>query len=170
MTVWIAVEPPLRGSPPAIVIGYVTPFVGSVYWNDQCGIVHNAYGDQHCPPNTWHWDNVSITPAVPYSVIPSNPADLRLSSEAPSNVSFAAPAPENASLSFVSFGDTPQLAVSYDGGLTWLPPKFQEATAFDHPEVERSLHSIRRDEGSRHAAVLWFVERLQDVFGGNQER
>src|SRR5207237_6254675 len=27
------------GTPPAIVIGYVTPLVGSVYWNDQCGIV-----------------------------------------------------------------------------------------------------------------------------------
>lgn len=102
---------------------------------DQYSIVHNAYGDAHCPPNTWHWDNVSINPAVPFSVVSSVPADLTRSSASAGTVAFAAPAPAGAFLSFVSFGDTPQLRVSFDGGTSWLTPHFQEATSFAHPEV-----------------------------------
>ncbi len=106
---------------------------------DSQSIVHNAYGDAHCPPNTWHWDNVSINPAVPYSVIQSVPESFTSTSPRAFTVPFASPAPADAFLSFVSFGDTPQLAVSFDGGASWLPPRFQESTSFAHPEVGENV-------------------------------
>jgi hypothetical protein len=102
---------------------------------DQYGIVHNAYGDLHCPPNTWHWDNVTLNPAVPYSVISSSPPTAGTTSARPFTVNFAAPAPANANLSFVSWGETSQLRVSFDGGRTWIPPRFQPSTSFAHTEV-----------------------------------
>src|SRR4051794_12332159 len=60
MTVWmLVVVLPARGSPPAIVIGYVTPFVGSVYWNVQCGIVlARARNSGETPPS---WANRATT-------------------------------------------------------------------------------------------------------------
>lgn len=107
--------------------------------NDSTGIVHNAYGDLHCPPNTWHWDNVTISPSVPYSVIASAPPDAATARGTPFTASFSSSAPAGAFLSFVSWGDTPQLRVSFDQGATWVPPHFQEATAFQHPEVGENI-------------------------------
>src|SRR5437764_12349660 len=56
ITEWTVVEPPPRGSDPTIVIGYVTWFVGSVYWNVQCGIVvafwRNCDGTPPCVVNS----------------------------------------------------------------------------------------------------------------------
>lgn len=107
--------------------------------NDSTGKVHNPYGDLHCPPNTWHWDNMSINPSMPYSVIVSNPPGAGTTSPAPFAVSFSKPAPEGSYLNFVSWGDTPQLRVSFDQGRTWVLPHFQQATALDHPEVGENI-------------------------------
>jgi hypothetical protein len=106
---------------------------------DQYNIVHNAWGDAHCPPNTWHWDNVSVSPAVPYTVIQSQPQDLYVTTPSATTVTFAQPAPAGAYLSFVSWGATPQLAVSFNGGATWTPPTFQQSTALAHPEVGENV-------------------------------
>lgn len=91
---------------------------------DQFSIVHSDYGDAHCPPNTWHWSNITIQPYAPYSIIPSA---TRLASSG--RVDFLAPAPSNAFLSFVQFGETSQLRVSFDGGQTWQAPRLQPAVA-----------------------------------------
>lgn len=101
---------------------------------DQFDIVHNSYGDANCPPNTWHWDSFSVNPAVPYSVIPSNPEALSFNTPRATRVNFAVPAPANSFLSFTSWGDTPQLAVSFDG-VNWQAPRLQPATSLAHPEV-----------------------------------
>jgi hypothetical protein len=106
---------------------------------DQFSIVHNAYGDANCPPNTWHWDNVSINPAVGYSVIQSSPQDFHTNTGSPTTVQFAQPAPAGAYLSFVSWGDTPQLAVSFNNGANWNAPRFQASTSLAHPEVGENV-------------------------------
>lgn len=123
----------------AIDAGYTDDKGQPTSLRDQFDIVHNAFGDEHCPSNTWHWDNVSINPAVPYSVIQSNPPDFISNSGSAFRVNFLSPAPINSNLSFVSWGDTPKLQVSYNNGSTWLQPRFQQATAFAHSEVGENV-------------------------------
>jgi hypothetical protein len=94
---------------------------------DEFAIVHNAYGDANCPPNTWHWGNVVIQPAVPYGIVPSTSGDVTRASGG--RVDFPAPAGDNAFLSFVSFGHTPSLPVSFVNGVTWAAPRLQPAVA-----------------------------------------
>jgi hypothetical protein len=80
--------------------------------SDGCGSV--------CQPNTWHWDNVSISPATPFTIVR---ADRRTADAANGKLSFPAPAPANASLRFAGIGSN--LAVSFDGGKTWQPAQLQ---------------------------------------------
>ena len=62
----------------------------------------------------WHWDNVSISPAVPFTLLR---ADRRTADAANGKLSFPAPAPANANLRFAGIGSN--LSVSFDGGKTW---------------------------------------------------
>src|ERR671927_416510 len=73
-TVWIAVEPPLRGSPPAIVIGYVTPLVGSVYWKDQCGMVRALA--RNCPATPPGDENSAATSGLACGLDPTEAAPV----------------------------------------------------------------------------------------------
>jgi hypothetical protein len=101
---------------------------------DGQSIVHNAYGDLHCPANTWHWDNVSINPAVPFSVIRPT-QDFRLTSPSPQTVTFTAPAPPNTHVEFITFGANTQVQLSFNGGQTWQPARLQPATFPGHDEA-----------------------------------
>src|SRR5262249_50718528 len=66
------------------------------------GLVDNPYGAAHCPPNTWHWDNIQINPGVPFAMLR---ADRRvIDAQHPEVVTFPAPAPVNAHLHFVAGG------------------------------------------------------------------
>jgi hypothetical protein len=68
-----------------------------------------------CGPNTWHWDNIGIEPAVPFTIIP---AEQRwLNEERGTTVTFQAPAPEGSNLRFVAIGN--DVSVSYNGGASW---------------------------------------------------
>jgi hypothetical protein len=68
-----------------------------------------------CGPNTWHWDNFSISPAVPFTLIN---ADRRYVTAATTRtVNLASPAPANAYLRFAGIGNS--IDVSYDDGTTW---------------------------------------------------
>ena len=65
-------------------------------------------------PNTWHWDNLTIDPAVPFTMIK---ADRRyVDPSSPDTVTFDAPAPADANLRFSAMGEDVQ--VSFDGR-TW---------------------------------------------------
>jgi hypothetical protein len=68
-----------------------------------------------CGPDTWHWDNVSISPAAPFTIIKGNQPFVGDSS-ASKSVTFASPAPANARLRFSAIGKT---EVSFNGGATW---------------------------------------------------
>ena len=74
-----------------------------------------------CGPNTWHWDNVQIAPARPFTMIKT---DRRfVDADVPAEVSLAQPAPENAHLRFSGIG--PALELSFDAGKTWQPAQMQ---------------------------------------------
>lgn len=81
-----------------------------------------------CPPNTWHWDNITLQPYVPFQIIPSVPPDARQSSGR-QVWTFAQPAPQGAHLAFFYAGETSTLRVSYDGGATFHSPRIQPQSA-----------------------------------------
>ncbi len=74
-----------------------------------------------CHPNTWHWDNISIHPSRPFTMLH---ADKRfVDATTGSDVHFPAPAPANAHLRFAAAATN--LQVSFDGGNTWQPAQLQ---------------------------------------------
>ncbi len=115
---------------------------------------HHSYNPQkadscgtNCEPDTWHWDNVSLSPAVPFTMIkgdqrqvvevgPSQSNDYCIPS-CPGNavVHFASPAPAGAMLRFAGVG---QIEFSTDGS-TWTTPTVVPGTAQGaHPEHDSS--------------------------------
>jgi hypothetical protein len=66
-------------------------------------------------PNTWHWDNVSISPSEPFTIIRA--AQRYADVWTPGSVTFPTPAPANAHLRFAGVGTSMQ--ISLDGGATW---------------------------------------------------
>jgi hypothetical protein len=83
-----------------------------------------------CAPTTWHWDNISINPATPFTILR---ADQRMvDGETAAQVDFPAPTPANAYLRFAGIGS--QLEISCDGGKTWLPAleQAQKKSADEH--------------------------------------
>ena len=79
--------------------------------DDGCGV-----GVLPCTANTWHWDNISISPAIPFNIIK---ADRRYIDSASQTLNFNAPAPAGSNLRFSGIG---QIQVAFNGGA------FQPAT------------------------------------------
>jgi hypothetical protein len=81
---------------------------------------HHSYNPEKdctspCAPNTWHWDNVQIQPAIPFTMVNG---DVRaVGSDLGDLVVLSAPAPAGAHLRFAGIGT--DLEVSFDGGATW---------------------------------------------------
>lgn len=73
-----------------------------------------------CGPNTWHWDNFSISPSVPFTMIR---AGQRFANTASPVVDFAGQSAPGSNLRFAAIGK--QIEVSFDGGVTWLAAKTQ---------------------------------------------
>jgi hypothetical protein len=82
---------------------------------------------QTCSPNTWHWDNVSISAAVPFTILRATPRAVDSGAAPP--VTFGQPAPPNARLRFAGFGSN--LQVSFDGGTTWQAAQLQAQEKHD---------------------------------------
>jgi hypothetical protein len=89
-----------------------------------CNVANNPGPDGTCQPNTWHWDNVQISPAAPFTMIKS---DRRSVIGEQTAVNFAAPAPGNAHLRFAGVGE--RIDVSFDGGSTWTKAQTQRHLA-----------------------------------------
>lgn len=107
-------------------------------------------------PNTWHWDNVSISPAVPFTIVRGtrrfvDPTTAPL-------MAFAAPAPANARLRFTAIGNG--LGVSFDGGRSWQAPRRQQGSKADQDEIFKSFW-MPVPAGTTAVQV-----RGQDWFGG----
>ena len=98
---------------------------------------HHSYNPEKCNdgtttcgnrPNTWHWDNLTISPATPFTIIK---ADRRFIDDGAQTLTFAQPAPTGSMLRFSGIGS---VQVSFDGG-PFAPAQKQFATKNgDHPE------------------------------------
>jgi hypothetical protein len=82
-----------------------------------------------CAPNTWHWDNVSISPAVPFAIAR---ATSRVADADRPRVSLSSPSPDDAHLRFSGIGGN--LEFSTDGGATWQPAQRQAVGKETAPE------------------------------------
>ncbi|MGE5594538.1 MAG: hypothetical protein ACM3S1_00735 [Hyphomicrobiales bacterium] len=104
---------------------------------------HHSYNpkkcDGDCQPNTWHWDNISISNAVPFTIIR---ADSREAHDG-ETVTFRQPAPANAYLRFAGIG---AVSVSFDGGATWQ--KAQRANEEVHHEDHFASYRTPIPEGT----------------------
>ncbi len=88
---------------------------------------HHSYNPAKCAgclPNTWHWDNLTVAPAVPFTII--NADQDNVSGSQPAVLTFPEPAPQQAYLRFVGLGDN--LQVSFDGGVSWNMALQQQST------------------------------------------
>ncbi len=86
---------------------------------------HHSYNpakDNSGVPATWHWDNVTLDPAVPFTI---TRADRRYVDSSSQTLSFSSPAPAGASLRFAANGSAIQ--VSTDGGSSWTDARIQPA-------------------------------------------
>ncbi len=68
-----------------------------------------------CAPNTWHWDNVALNPAAPFTILRGDPRVLDATTGA--TLTFPSAAPAGAFLRFALVGTSAQ--ISLDGGATW---------------------------------------------------
>ncbi|MEX0616986.1 MAG: Ig-like domain-containing protein [Candidatus Woykebacteria bacterium] len=96
--------------------------------------------DDPCEPmheNTWHIDDVSLSPAIPFTVIHScleqrdNTCRANSIFKDPSlsaTVNFERPSPPNSYLRFAKVDKIPQYALDVEGFNTWHTPTLQQAT------------------------------------------
>jgi len=94
---------------------------------------HHSYNPtkcRNCSPNTWHWDNISIAPARPFTIINANVESAR--GTAPVRIEFPNSAPPDAHLRFIGLGR--RIEVSFDEGASWQPAALQaqERSHSDH--------------------------------------
>lgn len=85
---------------------------------------HHSYNptkDQSGVPATWHWDNVSISPSVPFSIIRATQRYTQ-----GGTVTFNAPAPANAYLRFAANGS----GVTVNGQPARIQPAEQDVDRF----------------------------------------
>lgn len=85
--------------------------------------------DGTCAGNTWHWDNMSISPSIPFTIINT---DRRAARNANGSEVFnlEEPAPEGSHARFVAFaGNNPE--ISWDGGQSWHAAELQQTESND---------------------------------------
>jgi hypothetical protein len=87
-----------------------------------------ALGATSCGPNTWHWSDVQLAPAKPFTLLRPDHRTVEAGSAATPLV-FASPAPADARLQFTAVGE--RVEVSTDGGTTWQPAQKQATGAQD---------------------------------------
>lgn len=128
---------------PAYNLTFVDGSMADLGWTQ--GVVqlgHHSYNplkdcwpNFQCQPNTWHWDNVSLSAAVPFTIGKVTPRSISNDGTAP--LVFDAPAPADAHLQFAAFGSNVQ--VSWDDGASWV----------NAPTQAESLHN------AGHAENYW---------------
>ncbi len=93
-----------------------------------CNIANNPRPPvDECLPTTWHWDNVSISPARPFTIISSTSRTADAASPA---IDFGAPAPPGGHLRFAGIGGN--LRVRFDDSAA--VPATPQATGNPTPE------------------------------------
>ena len=119
----------VRFGMPDMNLWWIDTTIADLGWNQavlQLG--HHSYNPTKCndiecgplAPNTWHWDNVSISASRPFTMLHG---DRRYADQNADTIRFTAAAPDSAFLRFAGIGD--DLEVTFDGGLTWVPATMQ---------------------------------------------
>jgi len=128
---------------------------------------HHSYDPtRNCPtcgPNTWHWDNVSISSAIPFTMLR---ADRRyVDPDTEPGVNFPAPSPDNSRLRFAGVGRN--IEVSFDGGTTWEPAQLQTQMKYDYTRfqsywtpIPAGVWSVRFRGKSATPGLPWMVQDI----------
>jgi hypothetical protein len=109
-------------------------------------------------PDTWHWDNIGISPSIPFTILES---DRRAADATAPLLTFAAPAPANSNLRFNARGSNIQ--VSYNAGVTW---QAAQRAAVVKPDQDEVFKSYWTPMPAGAATVLY---RATDWWGGRWE-
>lgn len=123
----------------------VTPISPALTWTS--GLVslgHHSYNPGKAPPinghpataNTWHWDNLTVSPSNPITLLRGTPHDLV---NTPGRVDFPAPAPIGSLLRFAAVGT---IELSLDNGASWQPARRQEEGRDDSLHAHSYWHPI----------------------------
>jgi hypothetical protein len=83
-----------------------------------------------CVANTWHWDNVQLSSAVPFYMTRATPDRAYQTDLTPATFTFPA-APQNAYIRFTGLGGNP-MEMSLNGGATWQTITAQPTTKATH--------------------------------------
>jgi hypothetical protein len=131
-------------------------------WNQ--GVVqfaHHSYNpskacdyDGTCGPNTWHWDNITISPAIPFTIIGS---DKRLLAGSNNKITLDSPAPADSHLRFAGIGNN--IEISFNGGASWQAAQRQDQELNDEGHFSSYWTPIP-------AGVSQVMFRGQDWWGG----
>lgn len=133
----------VRFGMPAYNFWWVDTDITDLGWTS--GVVqfgHHSYNPQKdcadtpqfvCLPDTWHWDNVSVTPSAPFTITRATQPYVDPSTS--STVTFPVPAEAGSHLRFAGVGQT--FDYSLDSGATWLPMGLQPAER-DNPDKARN--------------------------------
>ena len=151
----------IRFGMPAYGLTWIDTVVPDLGWS--AGVLqlgHHSYNPRKDGagnvPNTWHWDNLSISSAVPFTIVPG--VRRYVDATVPGFMQFTAPAPANAFLRFTGIGNG--LSVSFDGGRSWQAAKQQEHSNAV-PEEHFKSYWMPVPAGTSTVQV-----RGQDWFGG----
>lgn len=91
---------------------------------------HHSYNPskcEGCAPSTWHWDNIFIQPAIPFTILPADRRYVDASSLPV--VQFTPHTLENAFLRFSAIGKN--IEVSFDHGLNWQKARIQSQMIYE---------------------------------------
>ncbi len=103
-----------------------------------------------CGPNSWHWDNVALEPAVPFTILAAE-QDFIDFTQVP-EVFFEQPAAEDSHLRFAGTGRN--LEVSLDGGFSWESAQLQTQEVTDESSFQNYWHPV--------PAGTWYVRFRAD--------
>ncbi len=107
--------------------------------------------DGSCGPGVWHYDNLFIEHAIPYTIIKTDVTSF-LDSTTGSRINFAAPAPAGATLRFTGVANRIQL--SFDDGRTWTRATLQpQPTNNVEGDEHGDDYTVPVPSGTTHALV-----------------
>lgn len=118
-------------------------------------------------PTTWHWDNIGISPAAPFTIIN---ATSRYANPSSPSVTLRSPAPSGARVRFAAHGNN--MEVSFDGG-SWRDARRQAqelnlANRFRSywMSIPAGTRSIRFRGAAAGGFSKWFVRDISVWAGG----
>jgi hypothetical protein len=112
-----------------------------------------------CVADTWHWDNVSLTPYQPFQIIRGAPRFVQAPAQ---DITFPQPAPPN---SYLRFGAVGRVELSTDGGATWAVQPFQPATKNTTGSAEAFSYFVPIPAGTQSVKIRLSAHTIAGLTG-----